>query len=109
MSGSLQSRRSTLVGAAASWGVVAMAAASPVFTGGARAGAAVIASFTGGNGNTPVGGLLIDSAGNLYGATANGGANSAGSLFKLPFGSSTISTLFSFSPANGTSPNAGLL
>jgi len=36
---------------------------------------AAIASFDGTNGATPSGGLMIDSSGNLYGATASGGAN----------------------------------
>ncbi len=44
-------------------------------------------------------GLMIDSGGNLYGATTFGTA----SLFMLPAGSSTITTLGTFYTGNGTS------
>jgi uncharacterized repeat protein (TIGR03803 family) len=41
-------------------------------------------SFTGGgDGSTPVGGLVFDSAGNLYGSTTNGGSGGGGTVFEL--------------------------
>ena len=65
----------------------------------------VLYSFTGGNdGSAPSGGLLMDSAGALYGTTSQGGANGYGVVFKLtpPAQGATAwtqTTLFSF--ANG--------
>jgi uncharacterized repeat protein (TIGR03803 family) len=35
------------------------------------------------DGDTPVGGVILDSAGNLYGATTEGGANTYGTVYKL--------------------------
>ncbi len=44
----------------------------------------VIYSFTGGNdGSNPVGGLIMDGAGNLYGTTASGGTGGGGTVFEL--------------------------
>lgn len=44
----------------------------------------ILYSFTGGSdGANPYGGLQIDTAGNLYGTTANGGASGKGVVFKL--------------------------
>jgi len=62
----------------------------------------VIYSFTGGNdGSNPVGGLVIDGAGNLYGTTASGGSGGGGTIFELsPNGSGwSYNLLASF---NGT-------
>jgi uncharacterized repeat protein (TIGR03803 family) len=38
---------------------------------------------TGAEGNTPVGGLIRDAAGNLYGTTYAGGAHRSGTIFKI--------------------------
>jgi len=44
----------------------------------------VIYSFTGGSdGSNPVGGLVVDGAGNIYGSTANGGSGGGGTVFEL--------------------------
>jgi len=45
----------------------------------------VLHSFAGAatDGNEPLAGLIMDSAGNLYGTTAVGGANDAGTVFKI--------------------------
>lgn len=62
----------------------------------------VIYSFTGGSdGSTPIGGLVMDGAGNLYGTTASGGSGGGGTIFELsPNGGGwTYSLLASF---NGT-------
>jgi len=60
------------------------------------------------DGGAPYGGLIADSAGNLYGTTSGGGASSAGTVFKLtPSGTETVLYSFSGSP-DGASPHAGL-
>ncbi len=68
-----------------------------------------LASFSGINGTTPNGDLIMDSAGNLYGTTGAGGASGEGTVFELAHGGGTISTLATFSGTNGSGPNGGLL
>ena len=63
-----------------------------------------LATFSGSNGQAPVGGLVRDVAGNLFGATNTGGASGHGAVFELPVGSNTISLLASFTGANGGNP-----
>lgn len=56
----------------------------------------------------PIGGLVSDSAGDLYGTTADGGSNGTGAVFELTpngGGGYTESILYSF-PATGVPPNA---
>jgi uncharacterized repeat protein (TIGR03803 family) len=67
-----------------------------------------LASFNGTNGRDPIVGLVQDASGNLYGATYQGGANDEGTVYELPAGSNSISTLASFNSANGAYPEAGL-
>jgi uncharacterized repeat protein (TIGR03803 family) len=44
----------------------------------------VLYSFTGGNdGETPIGNLIIDASGNLYGTASEGGLNGGGTVFEL--------------------------
>jgi uncharacterized repeat protein (TIGR03803 family) len=43
----------------------------------------VLHQFTGADGAQPTAGLLRDAAGNLYGTTSRGGANSSGEVFKI--------------------------
>ena len=47
----------------------------------------------------------MDSSGNLYGTTDEGGANSDGTVFELASGSGTITTLASFNGTNGAIPS----
>ncbi len=61
------------------------------------------------NGYDAVGGVIMDSSGNLYGTTAGGGANRDGTVFELAHGSGTITTLVSFNGTNGLSPEASLI
>jgi uncharacterized repeat protein (TIGR03803 family) len=76
----------------------------------------VIHSFPGTKGNTdgrnPVGGLVFDSAGNLWGST-QGGGNGNGTVFELTpnsDGTYTESTLFMFTGAStGFDPNTDLV
>jgi uncharacterized repeat protein (TIGR03803 family) len=73
----------------------------------------VLWSFSGGNdGGKPAGGLIFDSAGNLYGATQVGGAYGYGSVFQLvPAGSGwSLNTLYGFQNGNdGANPAGGLI
>ena len=67
-----------------------------------------------GNGADPVGGLLADANGDLFGMTVQGGANKDGTVFELAkFGSTyatTPTTLVTFAgTTNGKSPAGGLL
>ncbi len=68
-----------------------------------------LATFNGTNGENPLGALIRDSSGNLYGTTYLGGASSDGTVFELAAGSGTITTLASFNGTNGSQPKAGLL
>jgi uncharacterized repeat protein (TIGR03803 family) len=72
----------------------------------------VLYSFgTGTDGATPIGGVHLDSAGNLYGTTSLGGANGYGAVFQLTPGSTwTENILYSFqNAADGAYPYAGLV
>ena len=82
----------------------------------------VLYRFLGGNdGENPNAGVIFDSAGNLYGTTQNGGANSCpydatltcGTVFELtptPTGGWTEKQLYNFGPyPDGDHPNAGLV
>jgi uncharacterized repeat protein (TIGR03803 family) len=75
----------------------------------------VLHKFSGADGAFPAAGLLMDSAGNLYGTTVNGGSAGfcgnfgCGSVFKLaPSGGFTIFHAFSGS-SDGGNPTAGLI
>jgi uncharacterized repeat protein (TIGR03803 family) len=62
----------------------------------------VLVSFGASNGIEPYAGLVLDSAGNLYGTTANGGAYNHGAVFELtPPGTWTEQVLLSFNGTDG--------
>ena len=67
-----------------------------------------LASFTGANGENPYAGVTFDSSGNLFGTTYLGGASNYGTVYEIAKGSSTLTTLASFTGANGRTPNAGV-
>ena len=64
-----------------------------------------LASFDGANGSFPFGDLVMDSEGNLYGTAFLGGADNLGTVFEIPQGSTTITTLVSFNGADGAYPS----
>jgi uncharacterized repeat protein (TIGR03803 family) len=64
----------------------------------------VLYDFLGGSdGQHPVGGLVFDQAGNLYGSTFQGGANGGGTVYKLSRSAKgwKLTTLYSFSGGAG--------
>ena len=77
----------------------------------------ILYNFQGGSdGKTPVRGLVIDSAGNLYGVTQNGGSTSTcaaggGTVFEIAAGTHTETILYSFgcTGSNSFDPNNRLL
>ena len=69
----------------------------------------VLATFSGGNGTNPIGQLVKDSAGNLFGTTEYGGANGNGTLFELTAGTGIITPIVSFNGVNGANPAGGLV
>ncbi len=66
---------------------------------------------TGNDGANPVGALVFDTKGNLYGTTIIGGASNVGTVFELSPASNswTENILHSFSGNDGLSPHAGLI
>jgi uncharacterized repeat protein (TIGR03803 family) len=83
----------------------------PPTTGGAW-GYAVLHTFVGGttDGAGPMGGLVRDSSGALYGTTANGGAHDRGIVFKLTPPNWKLDILHSFTGgSDGGNPMAGLI
>jgi uncharacterized repeat protein (TIGR03803 family) len=67
-----------------------------------------LVKFNGTNGATPSGGLVADAGGNLYGTTYNGGADGGGIVFKIPAGTSNVSTFASFNGTDGARPFSGV-
>jgi uncharacterized repeat protein (TIGR03803 family) len=69
-------------------------------------------SFSGPDGKTPLGGVVVDGAGNVLGTTFSGGANGIGAIFKLTKqGSQWVETnIYNFQgPNDGSAPYAGLI
>ncbi|MDB5171449.1 MAG: hypothetical protein JWN51_222 [Phycisphaerales bacterium] len=65
-----------------------------------------LATFDGRGASDPIGGLIADAAGNLYGTTYYGGPNGGGMVFEVAAGTNALSTLATFNRAN---PSAGLI
>ncbi len=73
-----------------------------------------LATFTGSStGATPLGGLIADAAGDLFGTTSLGGGDSDGTVFEIAKSggvyASTPATLVTFNGSNGALPQAGLI
>jgi len=72
----------------------------------------VLYSFNGGttDGDGPRAGLIMDSAGNLYGTTSAGGSSNDGTVFKLsPAGTETILYSFKGGTSDGAIPDSGVI
>jgi len=68
-----------------------------------------VASFNGTDGSSPSGGLVMDAAGNMYGTANGGGADSFGTVYEIPAGANTPTTLDYFTGANGAFPYGNLI
>jgi uncharacterized repeat protein (TIGR03803 family) len=68
----------------------------------------VLHRFTGSNGSSPYGALTLDSKGNLYGMTRDGGANGSGTIFELSGTKEKVLYSFRDNP-DGANPLRSLL
>lgn len=64
-----------------------------------------VANFNYTNGAIPYSGVTLDSSGDLFGTTDDGGPTGAGTVFEIPHGSSTITTVAAFLGNDGSQPN----
>jgi uncharacterized repeat protein (TIGR03803 family) len=69
----------------------------------------ILASFAAPGGLNPDAGMARDSSGKLFGTAASGGTQGDGTVFELPAGSHTITTLATFNGANGSTPEGNLV
>jgi hypothetical protein len=81
---------------------------------GSRAATGVLYSFSGDDGASPIGGLILDQSGALYGTTLVGGAYGVGTVFMLtppavPGGGWNESVLYSFTGTDGAYPLSTLI
>lgn len=65
-------------------------------------------NFTGSNGSTPYGSLLLDH-GFLYGMTRQGGTDNRGCIFKIDLTTGDYTKLFDFTASTGNYPVGGLI
>ena len=68
-----------------------------------------VATFNLSTGWQPYGGVNLDSSGDIFGTTYQGGSNDDGTVFEIAHGSNSITTLVSFAGLNGNGPQAGLV
>ena len=72
--------------------------------------ATTLASFSSTTGQTPLGSLVMDASGNLYGTTSVGGTDNDGTIFEVAAGTNQLTTIATFNGANnGSDPNFGLV
>jgi uncharacterized repeat protein (TIGR03803 family) len=100
----------TAVGGASGYGTVFEIAKTN--TGYASAPTTLV-SFNIGNGEEPVGSLIADANGDLFGTTTGGGASGYGTVFEIAKTdtgyASAPATLVSFNSGNGANPYSGLI
>jgi uncharacterized repeat protein (TIGR03803 family) len=53
--------------------------------------------------------MVLDGSGNLFGTATSGGPQGDGTVFELPAGSQTLTTLASFNGSNGATPQGNLI
>ena len=68
-----------------------------------------LVTFNGRNGSEPVGGLVMDSDGNLFGTTSKGGAENEGEVFEIYRKTRLLKVLVSFDGVWGGNPQGDLL
>ena len=91
----------TIAGGAASNGTVfKMANGSNAIT--------AVASFDALGSSQPYGGAVLDAAGDQFGTTAQGGPANDGTIYEIPKGAATLTTIASFNGADGNSPYAAM-
>src|SRR3984885_9580360 len=67
-----------------------------------------LASFSGANGANPTGDLISDAAGDLFGTAALDGADGDGTVFEIAKSTGLLTTLATFTGANGEDPERSL-
>jgi uncharacterized repeat protein (TIGR03803 family) len=67
-----------------------------------------LATFTGANGAFPFGTVISDAAGDLFGTTTLGGADGGGTVFEIAKSTGELTTLATFTGANGATPTGRL-
>jgi uncharacterized repeat protein (TIGR03803 family) len=72
-------------------------------------GITVLASFDEFSGASAMVGMILDSHGNLFGTTEEGGTSNYGAVFEVKAGSNAITVLASFNGTNGANPTAGVI
>jgi uncharacterized repeat protein (TIGR03803 family) len=68
-----------------------------------------LAPFSSATGGTPYGGLVVDSAGDVFGTTSAGGTYGDGTIFEFSATTKQLSALAQFDGINGANPKAGLI
>jgi uncharacterized repeat protein (TIGR03803 family) len=74
-----------------------------------RSGLSVLHAFDWPEGIVPVGGLLLDTGGNLFGTTNAGGAWNRGTIFRMGTDGSQFVLLRELAQADGQNPQAGMI
>ena len=67
-----------------------------------------LATFNSNNGTDLTANVILDTSGNIYGITSNGGPGGAGTVFEIVKNSNEITNLVTFNSLNGAYPYAGV-